>query len=189
MTSFKTLDDLGEMEGKRALVRVDLNVPMQDGAVSDDTRLRSTLPTVTELADKGAIVLLLAHFGRPKGEVRPDMSLALVTRPYEHVLGRPVRFIGEWDKAAVATLAWKPMSDSCSATGSPAALRIAASATSMPATVARVAWVAASEAMCTSRALRTSSRSSRRRGSRRTAAVKKPPIGPALGWATTVRRP
>jgi len=105
MTSFRTLDDVGDVRGKRALVRVDLNVPMQDGAVSDDTRLRATLPTVTELADKGAIVLLLAHFGRPKGEPRPDMSLALVTRPYEHVLGRPVRFIGEWDEAAVATLA------------------------------------------------------------------------------------
>ncbi|HEV7658286.1 MAG TPA: phosphoglycerate kinase [Allosphingosinicella sp.] len=105
MPSFRTLDDLGDVEGRRVLVRVDLNVPMQEGKVSDDTRLRATLPTVTELADKGAIVLLLAHFGRPKGEPRPDMSLALVTRPYEHVLGRPVRFIGEWDAAAVATLA------------------------------------------------------------------------------------
>src|SRR4051794_36235947 len=107
--SFKTLDDLGDAEGKRALVRVDLNVPMHDGAVSDDTRLRATLPTVTELADKGAIVLLLAHFGRPKGVRRPDMSLALVTRPYEQVLGRPVRFIddccGEGASEAAATLA------------------------------------------------------------------------------------
>jgi len=103
------LDDIGDVEGKRVLVRVDLNIPMQDGAVSDDTRLRATLPTVTELADKGAIVLLLAHFGRPKGARRPDMSLALVTRPYEHVLGRPVRFIddccGDGAKEAVATLA------------------------------------------------------------------------------------
>ena len=107
--SFKTLDDLGDVNGKRVLVRVDLNVPMQDGAVSDDTRLRSTLPTVAELADKGAIVLLLAHFGRPKGARRPDMSLALVTKPYELVLGRPVRFIddccGEGAAQAVATLA------------------------------------------------------------------------------------
>ncbi len=107
--SFKTLDDLGDVRGKRVLVRVDLNVPMQDGAVSDDTRLRATLPTVTELADKGAIVLLLAHFGRPKGARRPDMSLALVTRPYEQVLGRPVRFIddccGDGARDAVATLA------------------------------------------------------------------------------------
>jgi phosphoglycerate kinase len=95
MTSFHTLDDLGDVRGKRALVRVDLNVPMADGEVTDDTRLRATLPTVTELADKGAIVLLLAHFGRPRGERRPDMSLSLVTRPYARVLGRPVRFVGD----------------------------------------------------------------------------------------------
>ncbi|MGZ8296792.1 MAG: phosphoglycerate kinase, partial [Allosphingosinicella sp.] len=95
MTSFKTLDDLGDVRGQRALVRVDLNVPMADLEVTDDTRLRATLPTVTELADKGAIVLLLAHFGRPKGEQRPDMSLSLVTRAYSEVLGRPVRFVGD----------------------------------------------------------------------------------------------
>jgi len=95
MASFKTLDDLGDVRGKRALVRVDLNVPMQDGAVSDDRRLRATLPTVTELADKGAIVLLLAHFGRPKGAKRPDMSLSLVTQPYADVLGRSVQFVPE----------------------------------------------------------------------------------------------
>ncbi len=95
MTAFKTLDDIGDVHGKRVLVRVDLNVPMQDGAVTDDTRLRATLPTVTELADKGAIVLLLAHFGRPKGAKRPDMSLSIVTRPYEQVLGRTVGFIGD----------------------------------------------------------------------------------------------
>ena len=108
MPRFRSLDDLGDVHGKRALVRVDLNVPMRDGKVSDDTRLRATLPTVTELADKGAVVLLLAHFGRPKGERRPDMSLALVTRPYSEVLGRPVRFIddscGDGAKEAVATL-------------------------------------------------------------------------------------
>jgi len=109
MPDFRTLDDLGDVAGLRALVRVDLNVPMQDGKVTDDTRLRATLATVTELADKGAVVLLLSHFGRPKGPRRPDMSLALVTRPYSAVLGRPVRFIddccGEETKAAVATLA------------------------------------------------------------------------------------
>ena len=93
--TFRTLDDLGDVRGKRVLVRVDLNVPMQDGEVSDDTRLRATLPTVTELADKGAIVLLLAHFGRPKGERRPDMSLRQVVEPYAAVLGRPVRFVDD----------------------------------------------------------------------------------------------
>ena len=95
MAAFRTLDDLGDVRGRRALVRVDLNVPMADGRVTDDTRLRATLPTVTELSDKGAIVLILAHFGRPKGEKRPDMSLSLVTRAYESVLGRPVRFVGD----------------------------------------------------------------------------------------------
>jgi phosphoglycerate kinase len=93
VSAFRTLDDLDDLTGKRALVRVDLNVPMQEGAVSDDTRLRATLPTVTELADKGAIVLLLAHFGRPKGERRADMSLAQVVPAYAAVLGRPVAFI------------------------------------------------------------------------------------------------
>jgi phosphoglycerate kinase len=97
MGSFKTLDDLGDVTGKRALVRVDLNVPMADGAVTDDTRFRATLPTVTELADKGAIVLLLAHFGRPKAPT-PEYSLSLVTRPYEAVLGRPVRYV-DWEVA------------------------------------------------------------------------------------------
>ena len=103
--AFRTLDDIGDVAGKRALVREDLNVPMADGAVTDDTRLRATLATVTELADKGAIVLVLAHFGRPKGKPDPTMSLALVTRPYEQVLGRPVRFV-DWEGAeqAVATL-------------------------------------------------------------------------------------
>ena len=103
--SFKTLDDIGDVTGRRVLVREDLNVPMADGAVSDDTRLRATLPTVTELADRGAIVLVLAHFGRPEGQRHPDLSLAMLTRPYGELLGRPVRFV-DWDAAedAVATL-------------------------------------------------------------------------------------
>ena len=96
--SFKTLDDMGDIAGKRVLVREDLNVPMADGQVTDDTRLRATIGTVAELADRGAKVLILAHFGRPKGQRDPSMSLALVTRPYEQVLGRPVRFI-DWDAA------------------------------------------------------------------------------------------
>jgi phosphoglycerate kinase len=104
MTSFRTLDDLGDVRGKRVLVRVDLNVPMAGGEVSDDTRLRATLPTVTELADKGAIVLLLAHFGRPKGQPGREFSLAQVIPAYQAVLGRPVRFIDWQDEAAAAQL-------------------------------------------------------------------------------------
>ena len=103
--NFKTLDDMGEIAGKRVLVREDLNVPMADGQVTDDTRLRAAVPTVAELADKGAKVLILAHFGRPKGQRNPEMSLALVTRPFEQVLGRPVRFIDDQGAAeAIATL-------------------------------------------------------------------------------------
>ena len=107
---FKTLDDIGDVRGKRILVREDLNVPMAEGAVTDDTRFRSTLPTVTELADKGAIVLILAHFGRPKGQRNPEMSLALVTRPYNEVLGRSVQFIDDCqgDEAAAAVAMLQP---------------------------------------------------------------------------------
>jgi len=104
---FKTLDDIADVHGRRVLVREDLNVPMADGQVTDDTRLRATLPTVTELADRGAIVLILAHFGRPKGQRDPSLSLAMVTRPYERVLGRPVRFV-DWDGAADAVAAMQP---------------------------------------------------------------------------------
>ena len=103
--AFKTIDDMGDIAGRRVLVREDLNVPMADGAVTDDTRLRAAVPTVAELADKGARVLILAHFGRPKGQRNPEMSLALVTKPFEQVLGRPVRFIDDQSAAeAIATL-------------------------------------------------------------------------------------
>jgi phosphoglycerate kinase len=103
--AFKTLDDMGDVHGKRVLVREDLNVPMQDGAVSDDTRLRATIPTITELADKGAIVLILAHFGRPKGVPSAEFSLKQLVGPYAVVLGRPVTYVDwEGDAAAVAAL-------------------------------------------------------------------------------------
>jgi len=102
--TFKTLDDIGDVSGKRVLVREDLNVPMAEGRVTDDTRLRATLPTVTELADKGAIVLVLAHFGRPKSP-SAEFSLAQVTDAYSAVLGRPVRYVDwEGDADSVASL-------------------------------------------------------------------------------------
>ncbi|HKC03209.1 MAG TPA: phosphoglycerate kinase [Sphingomicrobium sp.] len=94
MTRFKTLDDLPEdLSGKKVLVRVDLNVPMDGAKVTDDTRLRALLPTVLELSDRGAIVLLLSHFGRPKGETRPDMSTAQLVLPLHRLTGRSVRFV------------------------------------------------------------------------------------------------
>ncbi len=102
---FKTLDDMGDVQGKRVLVREDLNVPMAEGRVTDNTRLRATVATVGELVDKGAIVLVLAHFGRPKGVPSPEFSLSQVVKPYSEVLGREVRYI-DWEGAddAVATL-------------------------------------------------------------------------------------
>lgn len=93
MPAFKTLDDVNDITGKRALVRVDLNVPMQDGRVSDATRLLAAKATVLELADKGAVVLLAAHFGRPKGKRVDDMSLEPIASALHDVLGRPVAFI------------------------------------------------------------------------------------------------
>jgi len=94
VSRFKTLDDLPEdLAGKKAIVRVDLNVPMEGAKLTDDTRLRAMLPTVLELSDRGAIVLLLSHFGRPKGEVRPDMSTAQLVLPIHRLAGRSVRFI------------------------------------------------------------------------------------------------
>jgi phosphoglycerate kinase len=109
MPGFKTLDDLPEdLTGKRVLVRVDLNVPMEGAKVTDDTRLRAMLPTVLELSDRGAIVLLLSHFGRPKGESRPDMSTAQLVLPIHRLAGRSVRFVedcqGPEAERAIATM-------------------------------------------------------------------------------------
>jgi phosphoglycerate kinase len=95
MAAFRTLDDLGDVRGKVALVRVDLNVPMQDGRATDLTRIEAVAPTILELADAGAKVLLLAHFGRPKGERSSTMSLSLVQGAVEAVLGRETMYISE----------------------------------------------------------------------------------------------
>jgi phosphoglycerate kinase len=95
MSQFKTLDDLGDINGKVALVRVDLNLPMSDGEVTDLTRAEAVAPTILELADAGAKVLLLAHFGRPKGERHSTMSTSLIKQAMEGVLGREVMYISE----------------------------------------------------------------------------------------------
>src|SRR3954449_7812413 len=89
--TFQTLDQ-ADLKGKRALVRVDFNVPMEDGRVTDDTRLRAAKPTVDELRKGGARVILLAHFDRPKGKVVPSMSLRPIVEPLSKVLGVPVAF-------------------------------------------------------------------------------------------------
>ena len=96
MAAFKTLDDLpDDLTGKVALVRVDLNLPMNEGRASDVTRVEASAPTILELADAGAKVLLLAHFGRPKGERYSTMSTSVVQGDVERVLGREVMFISE----------------------------------------------------------------------------------------------
>ncbi|MDX3929118.1 MAG: phosphoglycerate kinase [Shinella sp.] len=93
--TFKTLDDLSGITGKRVLVRVDLNVPVKDGKVTDATRIERVAPTILELSDKGAKVVLLAHFGRPKGEKAADMSLEQILPAVEKVLGRKVVFVSD----------------------------------------------------------------------------------------------
>jgi phosphoglycerate kinase len=106
MTSFRTLDD-ADVAGKRVLVRVDLNVPMDNGKVSDPTRIERVAPTITEIADKRGKVILLAHFGRPKGR-DPKDSLKPVAAEVARVLGRPVGFaddcIGDAAERAVAAM-------------------------------------------------------------------------------------
>lgn len=93
MTAFKTLDD-ADLAGKRALVRVDLNVPMEDGKVTDATRIDRILPTIREISAKGAKVILLAHFGRPKGRDEKN-SLKQVVPALAHALGQPVTFVAD----------------------------------------------------------------------------------------------
>jgi phosphoglycerate kinase len=95
MTKFKTLDDLGDLTGKVALVRVDLNLPMDGVRVTDDTRVRAAAPTILELSAKGAKVLLLAHFGRPKGEKVSTMSVSMTLDAVQAVLGKEVMFVPE----------------------------------------------------------------------------------------------
>jgi phosphoglycerate kinase len=107
MSSFRTLDS-ADVSGKRVLLRVDLNVPMENGKVSDATRIERVLPTIREIADKGGKVILLAHFGRPKGGPDEANSLRPVAAAVAELLGRPVGFaadcIGPVAAAAVASL-------------------------------------------------------------------------------------
>ncbi len=103
----KTIDDL-EVAGRRVLVRADLNVPLDGQTITDDGRIRASLPTIRTLAERGAKVIVCAHLGRPKGEPRPEFSLAPVARRLGELLGKPVAFatdvVGESARATVAGL-------------------------------------------------------------------------------------
>ncbi len=100
MTAFKNIKSLGALAGKRVLLRADLNVPMKTDdqghrEVTDDTRIRSVTPTIKALADAGARVLVLSHYGRPKGERNPDMSLEPLGQPLANATGLPVSYIDD----------------------------------------------------------------------------------------------
>jgi phosphoglycerate kinase len=99
MPAFRTLDDVN-VSAKRVLCRVDLNVPIADGVVTDATRIERVVPTLREILNKGGALIVLAHFDRPKGKVVPEMSLKPVAAALEQHLGRPVRFVfTDWQSA------------------------------------------------------------------------------------------
>ncbi len=90
----KTIDDLN-FEGKKVLVRVDYNVPLSDGVIEDDHRIRMTLPTIKKILSGGGIPILMSHLGRPKGKFDPSLSLAPVAKRLEELIGKPVTFISD----------------------------------------------------------------------------------------------
>ncbi|WP_353255372.1 phosphoglycerate kinase [Hyphomonas sp.] len=108
MNDFKRISDAGNLKGKVALVRVDFNVPMENGLVTDDTRLKAAVDTVQSLRTAGAKVALLAHFGRPNGQRVAEMSLAPIAGAFAKVLGANVSFVadcrGEHARRAIAEL-------------------------------------------------------------------------------------
>ena len=109
MLNKKTVEDLN-VKGKRVLVRCDFNVPVKDGVITDENRITASLPTIKKLIDEGAKVILCSHMGKPKGEVKPELSLAPVAVRLSEKLGLDVKFakddnvVGENAKAAVAAM-------------------------------------------------------------------------------------
>ena len=99
MNSLASLD----VAGKRVFLRCDLNVPLSNGAITDDGRIRASLPTIKNLLERGASIVIGAHLGRPKGEIKPELSLASVAKRLEEMLGQPVDFISN-NGAAITLL-------------------------------------------------------------------------------------
>lgn len=106
MKKYKTLDGL-DVKGKRVLVRADLNVPMKEGRVADRTRIERTVPTLKELMDRGARVVVMSHLGRPKGKIAPEFSLKPVADVLADILGRPVPFAADCVGDAAAAVVGK----------------------------------------------------------------------------------
>ncbi len=101
MPDLSTID----VAGKRVFLRCDLNVPLKEGVIKDDGRIKASLPTIQLLLEKGASLVIAAHLGRPKGEAKPELSLAPVAKRLSELLGREVKFVGEVTGAAVTTAA------------------------------------------------------------------------------------
>ena len=94
-----------DLAGKRVFLRCDLNVPLKEGVIKDDGRIKASLPTIQLLLEKGASLVIAAHLGRPKGEAKPELSLAPVAQRLSELLGREIKFTGEVTGAAVTTAA------------------------------------------------------------------------------------
>ena len=101
MPDLSTID----VAGKRVFLRCDLNVPLKEGVIKDDGRIKASLPTIQLLLEKGASLVIAAHLGRPKGEAKPELSLAPVAQRLSELLGREIKFTGEVTGAAVTTAA------------------------------------------------------------------------------------
>ena len=101
MPDLSTID----VAGKRVFLRCDLNVPLKEGVIKDDGRIKASLPTIQALLEKGASLVIAAHLGRPKGEAKPELSLAPVAKRLSELLGREVKFTGEVTGAAITSAA------------------------------------------------------------------------------------
>ena len=97
-----------DFSGKKAIVRVDFNVPLQDGKITDDTRIRGALPTLKLILEKGGALIIMSHMGKPKGKVKPELSLSQIVDAVSAALGTPVKFADDCAKAQEAAAALKP---------------------------------------------------------------------------------
>ena len=100
--------DTYDFSGKKAIVRVDFNVPLKDGKITDDTRIRGALPTLKLILEKGGALIIMSHMGKPKGKVKPELSLGQIVDAVSAALGTPVKFVNDCMKADAEAAALKP---------------------------------------------------------------------------------